>query len=146
MRAWLPILSLAAPLAACGTPQPIGIDHVWVRLPAVPGRPGAAYFTLHGGPAPQTLVAVSADAALRTEMHESMAKGAVMTMVPIARVDIPAKGEVAFKPGGRHAMLFGINPAYKRGSKMVLTFTFAGGNRITSNAPVLAAGDPAPEE
>ncbi len=28
---------------------------------------------------------------------------------------IPAGGKVEFKPGGRHAMLFGMNPAIKPG-------------------------------
>lgn len=146
LRAWLAALLLGGTLAACDTPQAVEIDHVWVRLPAVPGRPAVAYFKLHGGPIPQTLIGVSADAALRTELHASMAKGSVMTMAPLGRIEIPAKGEIAFAPGGRHAMLFGVNPAYKPGSKMVLTFTFAGGTRMTSNAPVLAAGDPAPGE
>ena len=38
-------------------------------------------------------------------------------------------------------MLFGLDPGYKPGGKTMLTFTFAGGTRMTANAPVIAAGD-----
>ncbi|WP_151955550.1 copper chaperone PCu(A)C [Sphingomonas sp. EC-HK361] len=145
-RALISAQLLALPLAACGEPEPMRIDHVWVRLPAVPGRPAAAYFDLHAGPAPQTLVAVSADIALRSEMHESKSESGVMTMAAIPRVTIPAKTTIRFEPGGRHAMLFGIDPGYKPGGKTMLTFTFAGGTRMTANAPVIAAGDPAPKD
>jgi copper(I)-binding protein len=31
---------------------------------------------------------------------------------------------LTFKPGGKHAMLFGLDPALKPGAKVSLTFTF----------------------
>ncbi|TPG15259.1 copper chaperone PCu(A)C [Sphingomonas oligophenolica] len=138
--------SAALWLAGCGGPQQVSVDHAWVRLSAIKTNPAAAYFTIHGGPQDRTLVAVSADAAVKAEMHETMKSDEGMsTMEPVAAVPVPAKTEVAFKPGGRHVMLFDVNPGIKPGSALTLTFTFANGERIVERAAVIAAGDPAPQ-
>lgn len=146
MRPSLAILAAAVALAGCGQEKQLYVSNAWVRLPAVTGRPAAGYFTVHGGPTPATLISVSVDTAIRTELHETKrtAKGA-MTMAKIGSVPVPALGEVRFAPGWRHLMLFGINPAVKPGSAMTLTFTFADATRILLDATVIAAGDPAPE-
>lgn len=136
-------LALAA-ASGCTGPTQVTVDDAWVRMPAVPGRPGAAYFTIHGGPRPATLIGVTSDLSIRSEMHESMSGGGMAGMKPIAQVAIPAGGEVKFQPGGRHVMLFGINPHARKDVTFLLTFTFADGNRITRNAPSVAAADSAP--
>ena len=66
MRGISGIVAAALLLAGCGKPAELGADKGWVRLPAVAGRPGAAYFTIHGGAQADTLLAVSTPAALRT--------------------------------------------------------------------------------
>lgn len=136
-------LALAAATATggCTAPTQVTIDDAWVRMPAVPGRPGAAYFTIHGGPRPATLIGVTSDLSIRSEMHESMSGGGMAGMRPIPKVEIPAAGEVKFQPGGRHVMLFGINPHARKDVTFLLTFTFADGSRITHNAPSVAAAD-----
>ena len=146
MRPSFAILAAAVALAGCGQEKQLYVSDAWVRLPAVAGRPAAGYFTLHGGPGAATLIAVSADTAIRTELHETKrtANGA-MTMAKITAVPVPALGEVRFAPGGRHLMLFGLNPVVKPGSAMTLTFTFADSTRILLDATVIAAGDPAPK-
>jgi len=132
--AFAPAMTLM--LAACGSgPEPLSIDGAWVRLPAVPGRPAAAYFTIHGGPAPSTLIAVGSDTAIVTEMHESMADG----MRPIAEVKVPAGGSVPFSPGGRHVMLIDLNRGIVPGRTVELTFTFADGTRLLRRAKAVAA-------
>jgi copper(I)-binding protein len=63
-------------------------------------------------------------------------------MKPIARVEIPAKTDVVFAPGGRHVMLFDVNPGIKPGERTItFTLTFADGTRILQNAAVVGAGD-----
>jgi len=132
---------LTVALAGChATPDALSVDRAWVRLPAVPGRPGAAYFTIHGGPSPATLISVRTDIAIQTEMHETLATG----MRPIARVAIPAGQDTAFAPGGRHVMLFDINPGVKPGRLIELTLTFADGTRLVRKATAVAAGAPVP--
>ena len=145
MRRILAPLIVATALAGCAKPQPLYVDHAWVRLNAVANGPAAAYFTLHGGPAPATLISVATDTAVRAEMHQSMDQGGIATMTPITSVAIPAKTLVRFAPGGRHVMLFNVNPEIKAGGAMNFTFTFADSERILQTASVIAAGDPAPK-
>jgi len=145
LRAFAAPAIASAMLAACGGSKELTVDHAWVRLAAVKGRPAAAYFTIHGGPKPATLIIVSSDVAVRTEMHRSMSAGGMASMAPLDRVAVPGSKEVAFAPGGRHVMLFGVNPGIKPGRAMTLTFTFADGTRIPLKADVVGAGDPAPE-
>jgi copper(I)-binding protein len=45
-----------------------------------------------------------------------------------------------FKPGGKHAMLFGLDPALKPGAKVPLTFTFQTAPPVTVRATVHAPG------
>jgi len=141
MRALIPALLLAA----CGGPPDLSVDEAWVRLPAVPGRPGAAYFTVHGGPQTRTLVSVSADYALRAELHQSMGGAAMAGMRPLAQVSIPAGEAVAFQPGGRHVMLYGLDARAKPGTTTLLTLTFRDGSRVYRKAQVVGAADAGPE-
>ena len=59
-------------------------------------------------------------------------------------VDIPAGGTVTFQPGGRHVMLYNMNPGVKPGRILSLLLTFSDGTRLRQGARVIAAGDPAP--
>jgi periplasmic copper chaperone A len=136
--------ALAAVLAlgGCGSKGVEGVTEAQVSLPAVPGQPGAAYFTLTGGEKENRLMQVSSPQALKIELHESMAKGGMMSMTPIeGGVAVPAGGSVKFKPGGKHAMMFDINPAAKAGGTMKLSFTYSDGRVIEADAAVKAAGD-----
>ena len=118
------------------------MDGAWARLGAVTGRPAAAYFTVHGGPTPATLISVTTDVAIKSEMHETMDKGGMSTMAPLAKVEIPANTDAAFAPGGRHVMLFDMNSGIKPADRVTLTSAFADGTRIINNATVVAAGTP----
>ena len=129
-------------LASCSPPKELSVDGAWVRLGAVTGRPAAAYFTVHGGPTPTTLISATTDVAIRSEMHETMDKGGMSTMTPLAKVEVPANTDVAFAPGGRHVMLFDMNSGIKPADRVTLTFAFADGTRIINNATVVAAGTP----
>ena len=146
MRNFVTIAAVGLALAGCSKPRVIEIEDAWVRMPAVPTRPGAAYFTIEGGPADTTLVNVSADFAIRAEMHESMSgSGGMASMRPIARVAIPAAKEVKFAPGGLHVMLFDVDQRARQVGAMLLTFTFADGSHMQRKAYLVNAGDPAPE-
>ena len=112
---------------------------------ALAGRPAAAYFTLTGGAADATLISVTSPLAIRSELHESMQAGGMASMKPVQQVALPAHGKVMFEPGGKHVMLFDVNPAIKPGSMILLVATFADGRRVQHNARAIAAGDPAPQ-
>lgn len=138
------LVALLIGLAGCGASKQFYIDHGYVRLAAAPGRPAAAYFTLHGGPADTTLISIHSEFAIRTEMHRSMTHGGMAMMKPLDHVTLPAGGTVAFNPGGMHVMLFDMNPSVKPGKTTTLQFTFADGNRYEYDAMVVAAGAAAP--
>ncbi len=135
----------ALTLASCGQPPQLYVDKGYVRLPAVQGNPGVAYFTVHGGDADTRLLSVTAPSVIKTELHESMMSGSMASMTPVKDLPVAAKAELKFAPGGKHVMLFTINPSVKPGGKMTLIFTFGNNLRIEYDAPVIAAGDPAPK-
>jgi periplasmic copper chaperone A len=138
MRAPFLLAVRAAPLAlaACGDPAPTYIDQAWVRLSPNKDTPSAGYFVAHGGDAGTQLRGVLTDYALKVEMHESVEKNGMMTMQPIDSVDIPAKGTVAFAPGGKHLMLWGVNDTAINRGKMQLTFLLANGDRLLVDAVI----------
>lgn len=138
MRAIFPAMALfsLASLAACGDPAPTYVDQAWIRLSPNADSPSAGYFTVHGGDAPVTLRGVLTDRAQRVEMHESLEQGGMMTMRPVESVEVPAKATVTFAPGGKHIMLWGVNPAAVEQGKMPLTFLFSNGDRIIVDAVV----------
>lgn len=119
------------------------IDGAWVRLAAVPGRPGAGYFTLHAGTVPVELVAVSSPLA-RVELHSSSMAGGVMRMDRLPSVRVAAGGTAAFAPGGSHLMLFDVAASVRPGATVPLTLTFADGRTVRVDAAVQAAGAAAP--
>jgi copper(I)-binding protein len=143
MKSALLLVPAIAALSACQQPKDASVGHAWVRLAAVPSNPSAAYFTLKGGAKDATLTGVSTTAAARSEMHESMNAGGMMSMAPLKLVALRAGGEVSFAPGGKHVMLYGLKAT--PGGTVPLTFTFADGRRLTAPAKVVGAGDPAPE-
>lgn len=133
-------------LAACADPPPLFVDQAWIRISPNKDMPSAGYFVVHGGETPVELRGVTTDRALRVEMHESMENGGKMTMQPIDKVSVPAKTQVAFAPGGKHLMLWGINPEAVAQGKVPLTFLFSnGGGRIMVDAVVQKAGAATPE-
>ena len=152
MRVFVGIVA-AAFLSSCQASPDPQVSGAWVRLPAVAGRPGAAYFTVRAGSENATLVAVAAKFAVRAEMHESMPDMSTtpppgaeppMTMRPLRDLTITANETAEFVPGGRHVMLYDIAPSVKPGEKAPITLSFANGKKIEVQAIIVAAGDPAP--
>lgn len=142
MRALLLFAALAAPLTlgACGDPAPTYIDQVYIRLSPNKDTPSAGYFIAHGGDTATQLRGVLTDYALKVEMHESMSENGMMTMKPLPSVDIPAKSKVAFAPGGKHLMLWGVNDTAIGRGKMELTFLLANGDRLPVDAVIQQPG------
>jgi periplasmic copper chaperone A len=144
MRA-LTIFAAFAALAMTGcAPDPeLRVDDAYVRLAATPKNPAAGYFTVVGGPKTDRLLSVSSPVVIRAEMHESMAgQSGMMSMKPIeGGIEIPAGRAIEFKPGGRHVMLYNVNPGIVPPRTLQMIFTFASGERITVDAQVKRAGD-----
>jgi copper(I)-binding protein len=144
MKPLVPIVAALLALSSCGPAEQaegLAVENAWVRLPAVQGRPGAAYFTIRGGREPARLTSIASPAAGRVELHESRMEGGMMRMAPLAEVAVAPGTQVAFEPGGRHAMLFDMRPGLNPGDKVTLTLTFASLPAVSVEADVRAAGD-----
>jgi copper(I)-binding protein len=141
-------IAVAALLASSCDKAPltpsVSVENAWVRLPAVKGRPGAAYFTLGNEGAQDRLVSVTSAKAERAELHDSVMKDGMMAMAPLDAPTIAAREKLAFEPGGKHVMLFGIAPDAEVGGTIPLTFTFEAAPAVTVEAKLVAAGDEEP--
>ncbi len=149
MRSFVTLIAASALLAACqqSAPKAASVEKASVRLPAVAGNPGAAYFTLHGGPVDDRLMSISSPLAIKAEMHDMAMKGGMMSMAAIdGGLDVPAGGTVSFASGDKHVMLFDISPKVTAGSKMPLVLGFASGAKLEIQANVVAAGSDAGHE
>lgn len=113
-----------------------------MRLPAVAGRPGALYFTLEGGERGRTLRGIASPAAERIELHETVTEDGRMTMRPLGAVRAGPREAVLFAPGGRHAMLFGLDPALEPGARLRLIFDL--GRPFPSDAVIVGPAGSAP--
>jgi copper(I)-binding protein len=116
----------------------------WVRLAARPDLPAAGYFEAEAAGNVGPLESVSAPGA-RVEMHESMTNGHMASMKPIGTASFD-KGKLAFAPGGKHLMLYGLAPELKPGGTLPLDFRFQGLPPVTVTARIVGPGDPAPDD
>jgi copper(I)-binding protein len=136
--------AVAFTLTACSAaPTADGpVTDAWVRLAAVEGNPAGGYFTLHGGDTDNQLLDVTSPKVASIELHESRMENGMMQMAHLDKgLAVPAKATLSFAPGGMHAMLFGIAPEVKPGSKILLTFRYAKGDPVNVEALVKAPGE-----
>jgi copper(I)-binding protein len=133
-------------LSSCGKPaEPKAqVRGAWVRLPAAPGGAGAGYFESRANRSDEALLSVSAPGA-RIEMHESMTENHMSSMRPLATAPFEDR-KLEFAPGGKHLMIFGLDPALKRRGSIPLTLHFKGAPPVTVPARLIGAGDPPPSD
>lgn len=106
-------------------------------LNAVKGNPGAAYFTLaNNSDEPVILAAVHIDGAGRAEMHETSG-GSMGALQPSA---LDPKASLSFAPGGKHVMVFELDPKLAPGASVEMTLTFADGDKLSAPLKVESAG------
>jgi hypothetical protein len=136
---------LAIPLAsfliltACDAPSQapgVRVEDARITLPAVNGRPGAAYFNITATGADARITGVTSPRVQRMELHESMVDG----MGPLRDATLPAGSTVSFAPGGKHAMLFGIDPSLQVGERVPIVVAFNQAPAVTVQAEVQGPG------
>lgn len=130
----------AAPAAAAD----ISVTDAWVRLPAVAGRPAAGYFMVMGKDRPATIVGVASPSTKKAEMHETTMAGGMMRMAPLQKLTVGKGQMVMFKPGGKHVMLFGLDPTIKPGGTVRLDLKLENGSTTTVMAKAVGAADTPP--
>ena len=148
--ATLALLALAAchkpaTTAPAGTPTTtpsisagLAIKSGRLVLPAVPGNPAAAYFTLvNNGPNDVTITGISIDATKQAMMHETSGD----TMKMLDSVTVPSQGFVSFAPGGKHVMVFGIDAKLNAGGTAHAMLTSREGSIYSTDLKITAAAD-----
>jgi hypothetical protein len=130
----------ALALGACAKKPELSVSEAYVQLSPVKTNPSAAYFTIHGGGQDVSLIGVSTEVAIRSEMHETMSQGSMASMKPVTNVQVPAGSTVKFEPGGKHVMLWNMNPGVAPPKHIQLNLTFSNGQRLQADTAVVAMG------
>ena len=135
MRVWLLLCALLSATVQAGGLQ---VRNPYIReLP--PGQSvSAGFFALiNDSAAPIALVGASSDVAERVEMHAHRMTGGKMRMDRLRRVEVPAAGELQFKPGGLHLMLIGLKRPLRAGDSVEVTLLDEQGDRYPVVLPVI---------
>lgn len=142
MRRFSTVLASFLMVTACQSAPDATVTDATVRLPAVKGNPGAAYFTLYGGDTDRTLVKITSPVVGSAEMHDMKTENGMAMMVPIeGGLKLPKGATVSFQSGGKHVMLFDVKQGLRSGDNIPLTFEFADGSKETATAKAMTAGD-----
>jgi copper(I)-binding protein len=138
----------ALTLASCGPTPQLKVKEAVLTLSPVDSNPSAFHFNVYGGPEDVYLLRVSSPSTIRTEMHDVGVdpKTGVVTMAPMDRVLIPAGQTVAFKKGGKHVMMWGVNLIPRKLGVIEAEFLFSNDVRILVKARVQEVDGTDPDE
>lgn len=109
------------------------IEHAWIKE-TPPNHPvtGGYLKIENDGNTADVLIDVSADFAMKSEIHEMKMEGDVMKMRPLENgLVIPADGEVYLKPGGYHLMFMKLKQQMIPMDVHQVTLTFKNSGSIT---------------
>jgi copper(I)-binding protein len=138
------------------------VHDAWVRMPASSRTDTAAYMVIENKSATaRSVVSASSKDVTKVELHEMKmvspgkapamdgmagmshdkergkeAGGPMMTMMPVARIAVPAKGRATLEPNGYHLMLFGLKSKVSEDSKVSITLTLDDGSTVPVTANV----------
>ncbi|MCZ7569458.1 MAG: SCO family protein [Ardenticatenaceae bacterium] len=125
----------ASPVATLGQ---LRVQSAWVR-PGGVGNVTAAFLTIvNTGDQADALTSTQSEVAETVEIHATQMEGDVMRMRPIARLEVPAGGQVQAAPGGLHFMLIGLTRSLEVGERIPLVLHFERGGDVVVEAEVIA--------
>ena len=135
-------------LGSCGPTPQLKVKEAVLTLSPVDSNPSAFHFNVYGGPEDVYLLRVSSPSAIRVEMHDVTVdpKTGAVSMAPLQRVRIPAGKTVAFKKGGKHVMMWGVNLIPRRLGVIETEFLFSNNVRILVKARVQEVDGTDPDE
>jgi periplasmic copper chaperone A len=120
------LLAITLLLSGCRTEGAgITINNAWAR-PGFEGGTSAVYFVIeNSGDQSDSLHSAESTVAAAVELHESMMDSSgTMTMHEQHQIDVPAKDQIAFQPGGLHVMLINLTQDLNVGDRFNLTLSF----------------------
>lgn len=138
-------LGAIALLGACGmclaafaadNPDVVAQD-AWVRMPAASKTDTAAYMVVENkGTVARAIVSASSPDIAKIELHEMKMASGMMSMAPVTKIDVPAKGKATLAPNGLHLMLFGLKSRLADGGKVGITLKLDDGSTVPVTASV----------
>lgn len=121
----------------------VAVTQAWSRAMPPTAPTGAVYFVLQNpGDKADRLVGVKTPRASKAELHTHVHEGEMMRMKQIESIEVPAAGQVEFKPGSSHVMLFGLSEPLVAGERFPLTLEFERAGDVTVEVSIQ---DQAPE-
>ncbi|MEX0731048.1 MAG: copper chaperone PCu(A)C [Aquisalimonadaceae bacterium] len=135
---WLILLLLLSVSTVPAQAGQLSVTAPWVREVPPVSRHSAGYMTVvNAGAQSRELVAVHSPLFGSAELHESMEERGMARMQHVAKIVIPAGGEVSLEPGGYHVMLMNRNvDQLASGDSVPLMLRFDDGTEIEVTAPV----------
>jgi len=129
------LASLAAGCSQGGTG--IVVQDPFARPAPAAGSGGAFMIIVNNTAQADRLVSAQSPAAMMVELHETVNEGGVMKMVHQPQgFEVPARGRVELKPGGKHVMLMGLKNALEAGQTIQITLKFEKAGEMTIDVPV----------
>lgn len=133
------IMSFAAALFCAATFHAQDSDFVvrdaWVRVPAPSKKETVVYMVIENHSSQKrALVSALSDVAGKIELHQMRMDGKVMIMLPVAKIDIPARGKATLSENGYHMMMFRLTTRPAVGDSVNVTLKLDDGTSI----PVVA--------
>ncbi|MBI2380560.1 MAG: copper chaperone PCu(A)C [Gammaproteobacteria bacterium] len=142
LKLGLCLVSLAAQPVWGAQADAVRVDEAWVRAAPPGAGMTAAFLALKNGANQEAVLVGAASAeAGSVELHGHSHEGGVMRMRAVARLPVPAHGEVRLAPGGLHLMVFEPKSPLKPGAEFPLELRFADGSRRRVAARVRSALD-----
>lgn len=131
------LVLISTVLAACAedSGSHVSISDVRIVAPAVRGNASVAYFSVDNNSDDMVTVSgVSSPQFGTVEMHETTIEGGVSRMRRIESINIAARSQMDFSPGGKHLMLMQPATDVKSGSMIALRIQVDDGLLLVSAA------------
>ncbi len=130
--------------AAIAQTRTVEITDAWARATPGTATNGAAYLTIES-PTADRLTGVSTPVAKQAELHRMTLADGIMTMRPLAAIDLPAGQPVTLKPGALHIMLVGLSAPLRAGQTFPLMLRLENGGTREITVAVEKPGAMRPE-
>ena len=128
MKVVKPMLVALALWSGIAAAADLSVRDSWIReAPPNASALGAFMVVRNGADKPRVIVGARSAAADKLELHHTAMRDGMAAMVRQDAIEVPAKGEVNFAPGGLHIMLIGPKQALKAGDKVEITLEFKDG-------------------
>lgn len=123
--------------ANAATAVDVELKAPWIREAPPNAKMLAAYFTItNNSKQAKTLKSISCNAFEKVEMHKTVKKGNMSSMVEQKELLLKAGESVKFSPGSYHLMLIHPKSAIKSGQHHDMTLHFADKSTVTISFPV----------